>query len=320
MSASNVPWAPLLTRFPTLFPPQPGVPGTGHTRGLRLDPSGVVIWVDPNHVDANDQRDGTEPDSPMRTVAAALTKCRPYMNDTVVVAPSSYWMYANTVVGRATPVAEEVTVTVPGVRIMGLWPSGQLGVPWVPVNNNGVCITVHAMDVLVEGFCFWDHAGLTAPVAIKAEWINTGGLYGENLTVRHCYFDYTIAYAIRLDYTYNVHIHDNRFLANTGAAIQSLDVLGDPSYAVIHDNLFVNCALAIDLEDVGYCVIYRNAISGNAGGTNNFIDLAGGNGNLVFDNWLGCSIAQYDVTCSDSTSGAWVNNHCINGDTTAPPV
>jgi hypothetical protein len=272
------------------YPGQPGVPGTDHTRGLRLDSNGKIIWVDPNHVDPNDQRDGTNPDSPMRTVAAALTKCRAYMGDVIVVAPNSYWTYSDTSAGRATPVAEEVTVTVPGVRIVGLFPSGQLGVPWVPVTDNGVCITVHAMDVLVEGFCFWDNQGLTAPVAIRAEW-DTPINYGENLTVRHCWFGDGMSYGVQLDYSWNAHIHDNIFQEVAVAAIQSMDVEGDPDYAVIHDNLFMNSGDAIDLEDVSECMIYRNAIFGDDGGTNNFIDLTGGSNNMVFDNWLGCTLA-----------------------------
>ena len=59
---------------------------------------------------------------------------------------------------------------------------------------------------------------------------------------------------------------------------------------------------------------------GDGTGTNNFIDLTGGGGNIVTNNWLGCTIAQYDVTCSDGTSGSWVNNHCENGDTVAAPI
>lgn len=319
MASSNVPWAPLLTRFPTLFPPQTGVPGTGHTRGLRLDPNGIVLWVDPNHVDANDNRDGTEPDSPLRTVAAALARCRAYMNDTIVVSPSSYWTYGNPAVGRATPIAEEVTVATPGVRIVGLMPSSSLGVPWVVTQNNGVAITVNAMDTLVEGFNFWEPT-YTGATGILAQW--DGPPWGESVVIRNCFFGYGLAYGIRLDYSWNALIHDNLFQECLTAAINSVDTYGDPDYAVIRDNLFVDNVAAIDLEDVSECTIYRNAIRGDAAGTNNFIDLTGGSENFVFDNWLGCTLAagQYNTTCSDATSGLWVRNHCIDGETGAAPT
>jgi hypothetical protein len=183
-----------------------------------------------------------------------------------------------------------------------------------------VCITVHAMDVLIEGFCFWDSTGVAAPTAIRAEW--GGSVYGEDLTVRHCWFGMGLSYGIQLDWSYNAHIHDNVFQTVSLAAIHSIDVLGDPDFGIIHDNLFMNNALAINLEDVSYCSIYRNAIYGDPTGTNNFIDLAGGTSNLVFDNWLGCTLAggQYNATCSDATSGAWIRNHCIDGETGAPPT
>jgi hypothetical protein len=69
-----------------------------------------------------------------------------------------------------------------------------------------------------------------------------------------------------------------------------------------------------------HCFIHGNLVYGNGTGTNNFINLTGGANNLVSDNFLACTIAQYNVTCSDATSGAWINNHCTNGDTTAPPI
>jgi hypothetical protein len=50
------------------------------------------------------------------------------------------------------------------------------------------------------------------------------------------------------------------------------------------------------------------------------VNLTGGANNIVFDNYLACTIAQYDTCNSDSTSGAWIGNKCTNGTTTAPPV
>jgi hypothetical protein len=320
MPASNVRWPVPLIRLNPWYPGQlGGVPGVSTETGLRTDTNGTVFYVDPNAVGVSDQRDGTDPNAPLETVAAALTHCGAYQNDVIVVAMNSAWMHGNTGVGRATRVSEEVTVNVPGVKLIGLAPSSSLGVPWGPVTNGGTLITVNAMDVLVEGFCFTDPLGAVGnATAIAAFWNSPP--YGDNLTVRNCYFGAGLDYGVSLDFSYYTDIHDCYFDTVQVAAIHSLDVEGDPDYCRIHDNQFLSCTAAIDLEDSNGCAIYRNLIYGAAGGTNNFIDLTGGTGNIVADNWLACTIAQYDVTCSDAASGAWINNHCTNGDPAAPPV
>ena len=340
MPSSNVnsPWP--LVRWPTLFPGQMGVPGTDSDRGLRQDCNGKILWVDPNHVDPSDLRDGTNPDSPLATVAEALTQCRPYSGDVIAVMFNGCWTYSNQSVGRVTPIAESVIVTVPGVRIVGVAPSGSLGVPWVPSANGATCITVRAMDVLIEGFCFWD-PGLGVTTAISAEWVIATGITGENLTVRNCYF-YLMDYGIKLDYTYNCYIENNRFDQIVVQAIHNPSVYGEPDYSVIRNNDFIHCTGAINLPDCdyeliegnrfmnndvaiailagGHNTIHSNTIEGAPAGANNMVNLTGGTLNLVSDNYFSCTIAQYDTACSDATSGSWVNNHATNGDITAPPT
>lgn len=319
MPASNVPWVPPLTRLNPFYPGQFGVSGAWTDTGLRMDTNGTVFYVDPNAVGVSDGRDGTDPTEPLQTVEAALTHCAAYSNDVIVVAPSSDWVHGNQAVGRATPIIEEVTVSTPGVRIVGLAPSGSLGVLWEPVTNGGTMITVNAMDTLIEGFCFDDELGAIGnSIAIAAFWNSPP--YGDNLTVRNCYFGEHLDYGIVLDFSYYADIHHNYFDYIDVAAIFNLNVAGDPDYARIHDNTFMSCTAAIWLLDSGACAIYRNLIYGTAGGTNNFVNLTGGANSIVADNYFACTIAQYDVTCSDATSGAWLNNHCSNGVPLAPPT
>jgi len=295
------------------------VPGVSTETGLRTDTNGTIFYVDPNAVGVSDLRDGTDPNEPLQTVAAALTHCGAYQNDVIVVAMNSAWMHGSTAVGRATPVNEEITVNVPGVKIVGLAPSSSLGVPWTPVTNGGTLITVNAMDVLIEGFCFTDPLAVIGnATAIAAFW--TAPLYGDNLTVRNCYFGAGLDYGVALDFSYYADIHDNYFDTIQNTAIHNLNLAGDPDYARIHDNQFLNCTAAINLLDSGGCGIYRNLIYGAAGGTNNFINLTGGANNIVADNYFACTIAQYDVTCSDAGSGAWLHNHCSDGIPVLPPV
>lgn len=314
MPASNVNWSPPLTRLNPWYPGQFGVPGTDSTTGLRLDTNGTVFYVDPNAVGVSDGRDGTDPTEPLATVAAALAKCSAYKNDVIVVAPNAYWTYGNMAESRITPIRETVTVSTPGVRLVGLMPSATLGVPWVPSANNDTLITVSALDVTVEGFNFWTDT-YTGVTGISATWDGTT-TFGENLNVRHCFF-YDIAYGISLDYAWNNYIEHCSFQDITTAAIHSLDAA---DFCTIRNNQFEGCTAAIDLEDTDSCFIAHNYIRGAAAGVNNFIDLTGGGSNLVVDNWLACSIVQYDTTCSDATSGSWCNNHCTDGAPVAPPT
>jgi len=339
MPATNVNWpATPLVRFPTLWPGQMGVPGTDHDRGERSHCSGEVFYVDPNYPGVSDLRDGTSPTDPLATVGAALTKCEPYRGDVIAVMHNGFWTYGDMTSDNITPVAETVTIDVPGVRLVGVAPSGSLGVPWIGTANNDVLITVTALDVLVEGFAFWEPT-YTGVTAISAAW--DGPPYGENTTIRNCFF-YSLAYGIQLDYTWYCYVENNHFDSISTAAIHNPSVYGEPDYLTIRRNVFINNAADINLPgcdneliegnrfmDVTAAIvllagdvntIHGNTIQGDPTGTNNYINLTGGASNLVSDNYLACTIAQYDVTCSDSTSGSWVGNKCTNGTATAPPI
>jgi len=362
----NVQWPIPLIRQKPFYPGLFGVPGTDNTRGQRSDANGVVFYVDPNAAGVSDQRDGTDPEGPLQTIAKALTLCRPYMNDVIAVMPNSYWTYADASQGRNTPVTEQVTVDVPGVRIVGVMPSSSVGVPWLGTANNGILITVNAIDVVIEGFCFWNDT-YTGGIAVQASWDGVTA-YADNLIVRHCFFFSDLDYGVNLDYCYNSYIEDCYFQALGVTAINNLGTNGDPDWLTIRRNIFTECVTAIDLDDTEYaviedneilncptgisfngaayckvqrnivnttvasgvvavdgagnteCVVHENVIHGDPTGTNNLIDLTGGSSNMVSGNWLSCTIAQYDTTCSDATSGQWVNNHCTDGDTVAPPT
>jgi hypothetical protein len=319
MGSANVRWPVPLQRLTPWYPGQPGVPGTDSDRGLRLDSNGIVIYVDRNHVDNSDLRDGTDPDAPMSTVTAALTKCRAYMNDTIVVMHNSRWYDTDPTYARKLPVQENVVVTTPGVRIVGLAPSSTLGVPWLPGTTGGTCLTVYAFDVLVEGFNFMDMAANNA-TGIYAEW-DGASYWGDALTVRNCYFNTYLDYGIRLDFCYYADIHSNYFHGVNVAAIDDVTVGNDSDYSLIHDNWFSYCVAAINLPGVGAAHIHHNTIHGNPAGANNYINLTGGADNAVHHNVLNCSLgAQYNTTCSDATSGSWIQNYCLNGPNVAPPT
>ena len=325
MPGANVNWGAVLTRLNPWYPGQMGVPGTDTDTGLRLNSTGKVFYVDPNFPGAVDGRDGTNPTAPLLTVADALTKVKPQRGDVIVVGSNDYWQYAPGGEGVSTdyitPISEEVTIpyTASGVRIIGL-SNGTMGTMWQPISNGGTCITVNAIDVIIEGFMFTDgdYAGCDA---ISSEWNGTT-LFGENLTVRHCTFDDTVDTAIALEWSWYCDIHNNVFWQCDDYGIY-VDVGGSAiAYATIHDNIFHECDVAMSL--LGGCVdnhIYGNAIFGDGGGTNNFIDLTGGGGNLVSRNTMSCTLgAEYNTTCSDATSGSWIHNLLENGPTVANPT
>ena len=161
------------------------------------------------------------------------------------------------------------------------------------------------------------------------------------MTVRHCYF-FDLAYGVTLDYTWNSYIENCRFESISTAAIHNPSVYGEPDYMVIRNNVFLYNTADINLPDCVYELIegnrflgataaivllsgdnntiHGNTIQANPAGVNNMIDLTGGASNLVSDNYFSCTIAQYDTTNSDATSGSWVNNHCTNGNPAAPPT
>jgi hypothetical protein len=296
--------------------------------------------VDPNHPAASDQYTGLSASAPVRTVGRALAQCEPYSGDAILVMHNGGWTYASGVSGRDDPIQEAVIVTVPGIRILGVTPDSSLGVPWISTADNQTLITVRAMDVLIEGFCFWSPA-YTGCTGISAMWDGASGYYGENLTVRRCYV-YKLDYAIKLDYTWNCRVVNCRFEGMDTAAIHNPSVYGEPDYTTIQDcvflenladvgladcdhclietNTFMDVTEAIKITDGDYNTIVTNSIEGDPTGVNNYINLTGGGNNLVGSNLLACTIAQYDTTCSDATSGSWVANQCTNGPTTAPPT
>ena len=150
--------------------------------------------------------------------------------------------------------------------------------------------------------------------------------YGENTTIRNCFF-YAMAYGVQLDYSWNGFIENNYFQACTTAAIHNPSVYGEPDYFTIRNNVFTSNAADINLPDCAreliegnrfidatlaivilngdYNTIHDNTIQGDPTGTNNMINLTGGSiTNLVSNNMLSCTIAQYDTTCSDAGSGS----------------
>ena len=329
MPSADVRWPIPLIRQKIFYPGQFGVPGTDNDRGLRSDVYGTVFYVDPNAVGVSDARDGTDPEAPLATIAQALTLCQAYRGDVIAVMGNGAWTYADGL-SRALPISEEVEITVAGVRLVGVFPSSSLGVVWTPASDGGTCITVSAIDVVIEGFCFSEGATYTGCNAIYCEWDGVT-LYGENLTVRNCYFDDTVDQAIQIEFSWYCDLHHNVFSQCDAYGIY-VDVAGSGvAYCLIHDNVFHDCDVAISL--LGGCddnQIYRNSIynrnaQSGAAATNEGIDTTGGARNQVFDNYLSCLLpvpanGDLDDLNSSAATDSWVGNRCMNGLQTTNPT
>jgi len=325
MPASDVRYPMPLQRLNPWYPGQFGVPGAWTDTGERMHCTGTVFYVDPNHSDANDQRDGTDPTAPLATVATALTKCQAYQGDVIAVMANDYWEYGSHA-SYALPVEESVTVTVPGVRIVGVSPSAALGVYWRPATVDGTCILVHATDVLVEGFGFLGRAGGTG---IYAVWDGTN--YGDNPTVRHCFFDDDLDEGIILDFSWYADIHHNMFDQCAYGIYTDPVTMGDPAYNRIYNNWFHDCGTgAIWQPGADRCNIYENyiynsAAAGLGAAVNTMINLTNGSQNFVHRNTLSCILPaavnwDYDACNTGGLSDAWCQNYLTNGVSVSAPT
>lgn len=322
MPASNVPWAVPLQRLTPFYPGVVGVRGTDSERGLRLHSSGAVFYVDPNYPGVSDLRDGTDPDNPLATVAMALTKCQPFRGDVIAVMPNNAWQYGTAADLYRLPVSENVIVNVPGVRIVGVSSSSSTGVVWTPASDGGTCITVNALDVMIEGFLFTEgtHAGCNAIAGI---W-NGATAWGDNLTVRNCMFDDTVDTAISLDFVWYANIHDNVFWECDVNGIYVVQPGSGAAYLTIHNNVFHDvaaCAMSLVEASKSHIFansIYNSAAQGGGAATDQGITTATGAENQVFDNYFSCILpaalpGDWNDLNTSAASDSWPGNQLING-------
>ncbi len=320
-----------LTRFNTLFPGQFGVSGTANETGLRNSSEGIVVYVDPNYPGTSDLRDGTDPTAPLTTVAMALTKCEDFRGDIIIVSPNDAWEHGPLDTIRNTAIVESVTVTVHGVSIIGAAASSTVGVNWGPAANLGTCITVHALDVLIEGFAFSGQIGaVTGADGIYAEWDGVT-LWGDNLTVQHCTFDASIDTAIQLEFSWFSNIFDCYFDACDEYGV-FVDTAGSgASNLQILDNTFFNIGTgALTLEDTDLSVIQGNKVyndnaEAGAAAADEGIITTGGADNMVCGNYLSCLLpgpgnGDYDDLNSANATDAWISNWLLNGPSTTNPT
>ena len=310
---------------------QKGVVGVFPTQTFPASITGDsrIFYVNPNHTLAVDAGNlGRDPQVPLATITRANALARSNMNDVILVAPNDGWQYG---ANLAPVIIETAIITKHGVRLVGVGPSS-LGVYWGPALTTEFALTIHALDVYVEGFAFTNStAGLANANGIYVEWDGVT-LFGENATINRCFFDEDMDIGIQLEFPWYCEIMNCLFDNNEAYGIMS-DVGGSGSaFTSIHDNRFIDCATgAISLlGDADDCEIFRNHIfntdaQNGAAATNEGIDTTGGTHNLVFDNYFSCLLpvpanGDYDDLNTAAATDSWINCHCLDGDTITNPT
>lgn len=301
-------------------------------RGVRREVRNVrsdsrIFYVDPNNTLASDSNSGEDPMYPLLTITQGVTNCRAYKGDGVYVLSNDGWIYGS---GTSDIIAETVVVpgTKPGISIVGVG-AGSIGVYWSPAAAGETCLTINALDVTVEGFCFTGDG--SAANGIATEW-DGATLFGENIIIRNCAFADDIDAAISLEYSWYCTVHDCVFWECDTYGIY-VDVAGSGiAYARIYDNIFHDCGTAAIslLGGCDYNHIYRNSIYNSsaqaaAAAANEGINTTGGARNQVHDNTFSCLLpvpanGDYDDLNTAAATDAWSNNHCMNGLATTAPT
>ena len=161
-----------------------GIPGTIlAARSINRD--AAILYVDNAHALANDFNDGTDPQAPLATIAAAVAKCTANRGDVIYVYPT----HAETIVA-----AGGLNINVAGVSILGLGTGENR--PTLTFNGNvAASLTVNAPNVLISGLIFKSGiASLTHMVNViagKDTWFDTCEFRDSGAFMALIYLDLT---------------------------------------------------------------------------------------------------------------------------------
>jgi len=302
-----------LTRLQPWFPGQMGVPGSDVSRGLRTKPNGVVFYVDANHPNATTTADGTDPNNPLSTITAAMTRLAAFHalseiqaeGSVIVIAPGTY----------AESIALDQATYPNDCVILGAGNS-KFDVVWVPAAGDALSLDVSGW--LIDGI----HLQPAADGAgVKLTWNAASG--AEDTIIQNCFFDGrwgTGLYGVEFEGApANCVIQGNRFAefdANSPAITITATPTASPYQTHILNNTFQECAEYITIEAGGYnaSIIAGNHFclaTGALAATTTYINLGTGSlgYNQVTGNFFGgdYSIAGGYVAETNNLDN-WVGN------------
>ena len=320
-----------LVRVPPVYPGQFGIAGSDNSLGLRTQPTGVVLYVDSGHANANDSHDGTNPDDPKATIQSAVNSAFLVEGSIIYVQPGTY---AETVTIAATrPDHCAIIGTALGNRVPG----------WSSAAAATACLIVN-----VEGWLFSNlyFRGPTLASCIQLNQVGAPPLASSYRTqIVGCYFDgaWVGLYGVGFSGSPgDVVIKDCIFkefhvAGNTAMAIAVLATpWADPYECQFIGNLFQECDRFIGrIVGGGYmqCLFSGNIfMTGTLIATQAYIDLRGsaqGANMLVGNVFPGDYSNAGGYWDNAGVAGTWVGNFASdlleaevgdNGLTIAPPA
>jgi len=221
---------------------QMGVRDSDVQRGLRWEPTGIVLYVDENHPNAHATGDGTNPEDPLDSIQTAI-------NNIIAFATSMNVSLEGSVIVVASEAAVAETVTIPATAptncmILGSGASAHQPT-WAAATAAGTALTVLQEGWTIEGFTFETGAAGTA-VLLNG----TGSTGAYKTTIRNCRFDglYGGLYGINfVGAPHRVRVENCEFLEyrrldNTAYAMIVTDSSdSNPYQCNIVGNIFRNC-------------------------------------------------------------------------------
>lgn len=286
-----------------------------------LDPfSGMVGYKDfyVDSTNGSDSYNGRSWGRAKATIQAGVNLCTGRARHRVWVAPGGYSESVETPLNADAAFGQIIAYS-PTTRSWGAayWGSGGASEP---------CLTVRGRGWRLSGF---EMDSPTGAAAVLLQRNIAGTLRSSGMEIDHCFIGATITGLYGVEFqgadSY-IHIHDCDFSllqAVGGAAIKVRTTPHAlPLLAIIEDCDFrENESHILAGASWGFngAVIRGNRFQGSyANGTTitKMIDIRGGRDNLIFDNDLGVSQAQYDNAagpCLPGTGDQWVNNRVTEG-------
>lgn len=163
------------------YPGQMGVAGSDVQRGLRWEPTGITLFVDPDSNNDTDAGDGTDPEKPLTTIGGAITRLLAHQTAMGVSLAGS------TIVCAGAAYTESVTIpaTIPYCRLQGASPN-RFRPTWASGAAANPCLTVDAEGWVIDGFEF-DCPASSAGVLLHE--VPASSLSAYKTIVQNCTFD-----------------------------------------------------------------------------------------------------------------------------------
>ena len=308
-----------LIRLQPWYPGQLGVYGSDVPRGLRWEPTGIVMYVDNVSADANDAHDGTNPEAPMLTIQAAVTKLIAHQTAQGVSLSGSV------IVVAGTGYTENVVIPNTAPKYCTLMGGGPTAFKptWAATTATAPCLDIRAEGWVIEGFefdCPASAAGVrvvdTLPVAADTAY---------KAVIRDCVFDglWSGLYGIEFyGAPHRVHVLNNWFLELNAAGAAYGIIVTDSTHSNPYECAIVGNRFTENDNHVGSLGSIRawnvSLFKGNIfeegviNPTTLYLDLRGGTRgyNIVTGNWFGGAYTNaggYYANAATPNS-CWVGN------------